>query len=577
MNRAGRRSPEPALLILVACTVAVAATALSQQKGSSPVDKAEYDAIISTQVSNIYSLEGIFVEQQDAFLPIIPPDPDFTLRQAASEPLPFDLKSFPTEFAEGLVYEYENSVPVFPVTVLEDPFTHETVFLNAEGKELYALPPAAGYDPYSYLKWLMPDLYSGNYPAEEVYYWQRLYSPDRIQSLVRLIPTENVEPYLYVAAKIQEAQAALAAASGGGVVLLRSGYSESNINFEVIARTNGVRMVIGYPDDFTNRLDVYMCNDLMQYVWTFAVKELSTTGTNEITWVDTNYWVASGPSVRFYSAGNADLDTDGDGYADAREIRVFRTSETDSNSRPIRISGTVSYSGIETGTIWVLSTTVTDSWSIAQSVSLSGPGVYSNDIGNNQSYWFKAFRDVNSSYARDAWEPWGVYGSSSTLIIGDTSGLDITLQDQPSLWGAVDFSGTETGNVWVVAVTASDSWSTAYSSMLPWTQGGDPMTGGVAFLTFPASFSITQLPVSNYWIRAFIDEDYDGAYTEGKIAGQYTSNAIPVSNRITGLNFTLDQDLDSDGLPDWWEWQHGTDANNPDTDGDGFSDGDEVR
>ncbi len=38
-----------------------------------------------------------------------------------------------------------------------------------------------------------------------------------------------------------------------------------------------------------------------------------------------------------------------------------------------------------------------------------------------------------------------------------------------------------------------------------------------------------------------------------------------------------DEDRDDDGLPNWQEFAHKTDPTNPDTDGDTFSDGDEVR
>ena len=555
------------LLLVVLCGLVV--VVFSKQSATPAVDTNAYQEVMSAQVADVYDLEQYFVDRQYTFLPIVPPDPNFTLVQSDGQVLPFNWKAFPAEF-KNLVPKYENSVPVYPLTIFEDPATREVVFLNADGDEIYSIPPATDYNPYAYAESLSLSAL------------RSLYDPARIRIETRLIPQEYVEDYLYVKDRITaalSAEASLLSEEGiGGMMLLRSGDADSNIVFEAMARTNtGLRMRIGYPDGFTNRLDVFTCNDLMQYVWVFATKGLSTSGTNEIAWVDTNYWVSIGPSVRFYSAGNADLDTDHDGYSDASEIMVYRTDHTASNSRPIRISGTASYSGIETGTIRVLSTTVSSSWSIAQSVALPGPGAYSNDIGNNQSYWFKAFRDVNGSFVRDVWEPCGVYSVNSTLITNDTTGLNITIQDQPSLWGAVSYSGTETGNVYVVAVTASNSWNTAYSSMLSWNQGSDPMTGGTTHLTFPASFSIAGMPVSNYWLKAFIDTNYDGAYTEGEVAGQYTANAIPVSNRLTGLNFTLNHDTDGDGLPDWWEWQHGTAANNPDTDGDGVNDGDEVN
>lgn len=183
---------------------------------------------------------------------------------------------------------------------------------------------------------------------------------------------------------------------------------------------------------------------------------------------------------------------------------------------------------------------------------------------------------MNSSYARDVWEPWGLYSSGSTLITGDTSGINITMQDQPSVWGTVNYTGAETGDVWVVAVTSSNSWDTTYRCVLPWVQGGDPFTGGVMYLTFPASYSITELPASNYWIRVFMDADTNQAWSPLEPAGQYAANAIPISNRVTGINITMAFDADGDGMPDGWEIANGLSPGNPadageDPDADGLS------
>ncbi len=587
------------------CALVVFAGSEKKAEQQNVVDPYVYAEFMSAEVADIRDLGEFFTEQQAFFLPMLPPDPDLVLNQTAHPlVLPFSWKGFSPEFNQHLVLEYENSVPVYPVTILEDPFTRETVFLNSKEEKLFILAPLFGYNPFAYLRSIFPSLYAGRYSFDQISYWQSLYDPARIRITAKLIPTEYVEQYLYVSARVQE-EVALAAATrdDGELFLLRSGESESNIVFEAISITSGgIRLVIGYPSEFTNRLDVYTCNDLMESVWTFAVKELSVMGTNRIIWTDTNHWLRSGPPLRFYVAGNAELDTDGDGYADARELFVYKTDPEDSNSRPVRVSGAVSYSGIETGAIFALSTHDSDGWSIAQSVALPGPGGYTNDIAINQSYWFKAFCDVNNNFVWDEWEPRGLYSGGSTLITGDTSELNITVQDQPSIWGTIDYTGLATGDIWVVAVSESNSWDTTYRCVIPWIQGGDPMTGGVVYVTFPVSFSIDGLPASNYWIKAFIDSDENGNYTHGEDAGVYSALPIPVSNRVTGVDFTLGTDADSDGIPDWWEmqyfggptnavadadsdsdgltnsqeYQHGTDPINPDTDGDGMGDGWEV-
>lgn len=305
------------------------ALASSSDDDTPGVDPEEYKEFMSHQISDVYDLEQYFTDGQYFFLPLVPPAEDFILRQPGIPlVLPFTWEKFPDQFVKGLVPEYENSVPVFPVTILEDPATRETVFFNGEDKEIYALPAAPGYDPFAYLKAIKPGLYSGKYSSDEVYSWQKLYDPARVQIRAKLILPEDVEPYLYVAAKIaEEAAKAAEEEGGGGGMMLMEGESDSNIVFTAIFLTNGIGMKIAYPDDFTNRLEVYTCNDILAFNWQLAATNLSTAGTNEITWIDTQLYLESDPNTAYsFAAGNADLDTDGDGLPDAREFFVYRTN-----------------------------------------------------------------------------------------------------------------------------------------------------------------------------------------------------------------------------------------------------------
>ena len=525
-------------LLSVAVLGLIVLVAFSQQEKQAVVDPDAYTEFMSSEVADICDLQDYFLEQQSSFLPVLPPDPTFVLKQPGSPMvLPFDWANFPPEFNKNLTAEYENSVPVYPITILEDPATRETIFLNSKGEDLLALPPPKDYDPYAYLKAIFPSLYSGWHSSDLISYWQGFYDPSRIQIAAKLIPAEYVEPYLYVAARLAD-ETALSPSGGEGGMLLRSEEAETEIVFESLKRTNaGNRIVIGYPDEFTNRLDVFTCNDLMPYIWTFAAKGLSTTGANEILWYDTNYWVFSGPFIRFYSAGNADLDTDGDGYSDASERLVYVTDPANPTSRPVFVSGTVSYSGIETGAIYVLPARSEESWSLAGSVARSGPGAWSNEVGINQSFCFRAFRDVNTNYLREIWEPWGCYSNTATTITGTTSGLNITLQDQPSVWGSLSYTGSVNGDIWVLAVTAPDSWDTAYSTVIPWSNEG--ITGEFTYVSFPVGYALTELPASNYWIRAFVDSNTNETMNLPELAGQYGATAIAVSNRRTEIDFSL--------------------------------------
>ncbi len=568
---------------------------------------------MSTEVFSPDDLDRWFVEQQYDWLPIMPPAEDFILRQPSGQVLPFDWKKFPPEFVKGLTARYLNSVPSYDVTLVEDPKTRQTLFFNSKGEQVFALQPVPGYDPLWFLKDYRPELFSGRYTPWYVDYMGQLYDPSRVQAGVTLIPAEYAEYYLYAEERIADAASAMAfsSGSGGGVLMMYSGPPVTNIVFTAIERTNGIRVTIAYPYNgstyptncFTNRLDIFTSSDLLESWWDLAVTTNVSPSTNWIEWTDgtvTATWL----TVRFYAAGNADLDSDGDGFADAREIFMYHTDPNNPTSKPVNVSGSVSYGGIETGTIYVLATAVSNSWSIGCSTAIAGPGPYTNgEVAAMRSYWFKAFRDVNTNHSWDGWEPSGIYSSSSTYVTSNLSGVNITLSDTPSIWGTISYTGSKTGNVYVLAVTASNSWDTTYSTMIPWVQGDTSMSGGTTYLTFPVNYSIQGLPASNYWIRAFIDSDTNEAFTHLEAGGQYTSNSIPVSNRVTGVSFTIAQDSDSDGMPDWWEWQYGfnpastsdagqdadsdslnnlaeynwgTNPRNPDTDGDGMKDGDEV-
>lgn len=307
---------------------ALCCIALASSDDDNPgVDPDEYKEFMSHQVGDVYDLEQYFTDGQYTFLPLVPPAEDFILRQPGIPTvLPFTWEKFPDQFVKGLVPEYENSVPVFPVTIIEDPATRETVFFNGEDKEIYALPPAPGYDPFAHLKSIKPGLYSGKYSSDEVYSWQKLYDPARVQIRAKLISPDDVEPYLYVAAKLAEEAAKAAEEGGGGGMMLMEGESDSNIVFTAIFLTNGIGVKIAYPADFTNRLEVYTCNDILAFNWVLAATSLSTAGTNEITWIDTALYLESDQNAAYsFAAGNADLDTDGDGLPDAREYFVTHT------------------------------------------------------------------------------------------------------------------------------------------------------------------------------------------------------------------------------------------------------------
>jgi len=408
-----------------------------------------------------------------------------------------------------------------------------------------------------------------------------------------------VESWLYAQAKVHAYQKSLSEENGGGFMMMSMG-TDSNILITAMAQTtHGLELVIGYPDTFTNRLEVYRSTDLVERDWEHVAGPLETTGTTHTAWTDT----ASPGPWRFYAAGNYDLDSDSDGFNDAFELFVLGTDPNDADSYGVYLSGDVFYDGPESGTIYVQA--VTDSvgnWSKTWQSSHSTPGPYTNIVANQQSYWVKSYMDISGNQQHDAWEPWGFYSTNALYATNDVSGLNITLQDQPSIWGTLDYSGGATGDIHVIAV-GEPNWDMTYYTHIPWVQAYGSVTGDPVFVSFPVNYTITGMPPGDYFIRAFMDENGDGHYTSLETDGQYASEPISVSNRVTGIDFELGVDTDGNGIPDWWELQHfggatnavwdadpdgdegnnweeyyfGTDPLNSDTDGDWFLDGYEIE
>jgi hypothetical protein len=214
MSAEFRRKSIVAALFCISLVFAIGAWSGSggEKKPASPYDDEEYKEILAQQVGNIYQLEAWAAAVQDDFLPILPPVPDFILKQPAGpEVLPFDAKSFPPAFVNGMAGIYENSVPVYPVLVVEDPATRALTFYNLDNEAVYTLPPPAGYDPFAFLRNRWPGLFTGGANEAARRNMMQLYDPARIQVRARLIESDNLAHWIYTKRRIEASQPSLSA------------------------------------------------------------------------------------------------------------------------------------------------------------------------------------------------------------------------------------------------------------------------------------------------------------------------------------------------------------------------------
>lgn len=98
--------------------------------------------------------------------------------------------------------------------------------------------------------------------------------------------------------------------------------SLSNLLVSIEREIEDVTLEVGWPDGFGDGLEIFAATDLVGGVWQLGCTNISTLGTNRFLWTDGS---VSNLTSRFYLVGNADLDSDNDGVADAREMLMYGT------------------------------------------------------------------------------------------------------------------------------------------------------------------------------------------------------------------------------------------------------------
>lgn len=115
---------------------------------------------------------------------------------------------------------------------------------------------------------------------------------------------------------------------GGGAA--RPASADTNIVlFDIRPDTNGMRIAIGYPTGFTNGLDLFVSDDLSQPRWTVVATHVDTSGANALDWLDES---GLDQANRFYAAGDASDDADGDDLPRMREMLAHGTLPDDPDS-----------------------------------------------------------------------------------------------------------------------------------------------------------------------------------------------------------------------------------------------------
>ena len=310
---------------------AIAADSTRAEKIPAAVDPVQFADFMANEALDIQDLAEGAVIQRRMFNRITPPGITW-FQPMFPAVVPFDAASFDEKFLDGLLGEDKNSVAIYPLSLALDPKTRETLIYNADGKLIAAIPA---------------DKVSNYWPGDS--------DPARVILRLDMLPSEDVEQYLYTESRISTyEESRTAKAKKTGEMVLRSlGASEFGIcNFQ--RQTNGtMRLTV------TNGADVA---ELFSYTVRHTSAVVVATWTNEESNVvtDTNtLWyplsppfnglesawecrttnllltngvgawddasIYSNARVRFYGVANR-MDTDEDGLTDGAEKFVHQTN-----------------------------------------------------------------------------------------------------------------------------------------------------------------------------------------------------------------------------------------------------------
>lgn len=482
--------------------------------------KTRIAALEARELAGPADLQADYRSVVGSFLPILPPDSDFRCGTSRGIVV-FDPANF-EGWEKGLEPEELNGVAVYPVIVAEDPETRETLFYNASEELIAVLDPEKDYNPFSWLELIHPEYYALDADPNDLAWAEALYDPARMSVTYYLLAIDDVPA-------MAEAQlAALEQAEFEMNMMMGEELPEPVTNLVIFAiepTTNGIALGIGWPEDFTNKLEVFARSTIAATGWAVISTNLSTSGTNSLWWVDAT--VTSNTSTRFYRVGNADQDSDEDGLTDARERMMYGTDEasidSDGDGLVDGYSGQIATNGYPGG-------------------AHTNGGIYVEGEltwGTDHNLF-----DTDGDDMGDGWE-----------VANGHNPLDPN--DPPNVAGTVYYAGRQTGTVFVVAVTASGSWATNHSKTL----------------NAPGLYRLPNLPGTNYWLKAWVDSNGNGETNESEAWGAFSNNPVPITNQLTGQDIVLtDPDMDDDSLPDWWEIQHfggitnWTGSDDPDTD-----------
>ncbi len=287
--------------------------------------------------------------------------------------------------------------------------------------------------------------------------------------------------------------------------------------------------------------------------------------------------------------------SDEDAFTDFEEVQLG-TDPLDTDSFPADVAGAVQYSGVQTGIYTVVVTYNNQAGAEVRRVfgdTVSGAYVVTS-LPTLNTYWFRAFMDTDANSTQDTWEASGSWSGNPMSLAANMTGVDIPLAEPTT-----DTDGD--------GITDHDEVYGTYSNIVT-----DPYNADTDGDTMPDGWEVEKLLNPDYASDAIADADGDGLinrdeYTYGCDPHDTDTDDDTISDgdevNVYGTTPTA-SDTDNDQMPDGWEigylpsldpltddatgdadgdgvenldeYQRGTNPTDPDSDGEGLGDYEEI-
>ncbi len=279
-------------------------------------------------IASLGQIEEIARNTQRQFWQLIPPvdDPLYIHPDGIVRAVDWDSKAWPKTVLKQMTAEMgtaglsRSMYPFYRVTVVEMR-TGELVYYNGD-QEVWRAPAPLDYNPY-----LFAFEQYGVESEKELTAQQKIFGrSSNIGLEILLLPEVFLDSYEEDVAL----EAQVLAAAMVPMAMMMSGGSVTGLQMGISGTTNGwVEIEVEWPGSFANRIVLFSCADLVAGDWSVLADRLPTYNVSSLVFEDV---AASNLTARFYRAGDADLDSDGDFLPDSFELVVSRSLTNSASS-----------------------------------------------------------------------------------------------------------------------------------------------------------------------------------------------------------------------------------------------------